>query len=207
MQKWYVDTAAFSAELAKLASIHEHPGGSVDVLSDDEYHLLDSPAKRDAIVHDAVARAEQLLSGFASGLVRVTTADSDAVLFNDFEAPSSALPDRLGRSGEVDNASNGGIGYLVNWGKQYTKTVQDNLLSTILNEHPGGQVGIYLDHYFAGITFSTDQELINTLGKTIAHELGHQIGMNHTSDGGGKTIAIPDALVDMMAQGQDLGGF
>jgi membrane-associated phospholipid phosphatase len=204
-QVWYVDTTVFTNELIKLVQAHENPSGGGDVLSDDEHDLLDSVPERDHIVQGALARAEELLSSFSPGLERITTSTDDAVRFDVFEAPSSTPPDRLGLSEELDNETNGGVAYLVAHRTDYSKAVQNNLLSTNLNKKEGGQVGIYLDHYFGLLDFSSPQEIINTLAKTFVHELGHGIGLTHTA-GNGNFIDLAGAFDDVMSQGQDLLG-
>src|SRR5262249_40749480 len=40
-----------------------------------------------------------------------------------------------------------------------------------------------------------------SIGETIAHEIGHSLGLNHTD--GEATIALPGAANDVMAQGSD----
>ena len=80
----------------------------------------------------------------------VTTPDPDAIRFDDYDTPSGTPPGRLGESATLDNESNGGIRYLIANRANYSQIVQDNLLSTILNEEPGGSVAMYLDHYSIG---------------------------------------------------------
>ena len=80
----------------------------------------------------------------------------------------------------------------------------------MLNQNPAGTVDMYLGNYFKFTTFTTEDQIINTFGKTMAHEIGHQLGLNHTlaflSNGTSVQINDPNAANDMMAQGQDLTG-
>src|SRR5262249_24493442 len=78
-------------------------------------------------------------------------------------------------------------------------------LSTDLNNQAGGQVDIYLDQYLKFDTFTDQDQLVYTFAKTIAHELGHNVGLYHTA-GNGFAIDDPHARTDSMAQGEDLTG-
>ncbi|MDH5639971.1 MAG: choice-of-anchor D domain-containing protein, partial [Nitrospira sp.] len=99
--------------------------------------------------------------------------------------------------------------------KQISRAQAAFELSKGLNGTRQGSVDIYLDKYFTYENFklanfndviTSRDGLINTIAKTIAHELGHNVGLLHTTDGNAKHITDKDAHKDIMAQGFDFSG-
>src|SRR5262249_26376785 len=146
-----------------------------------EKALLVDPA---TIAADSIRKAEALLDAVAAdGQSRNSTLAPPAgsVRFNDFgPAPGGVKATTLGQGYLVDDNSNGGMASVVRDRAMWSQSEQDFRLSQTLNQIPDGHVTIYLDHYFKALPFSTVDQIVNSLGKTIAHELGHNLGLVHT---------------------------
>ena len=153
-------------------------------------------AKGLAFVNKVVAEAERLLTPFSAGVERITGfADSTTVNFDDLEKDSfEGLGGELGTAFIVDNSSGSYSTEDIRANRaQYSKAEQNFRLSEAMNENLQGNVDIYVDQYFQQNSSDwTEAQLLNSLGKTIAHELGHNVGLNHTNNWDG---------TDVMAQG------
>jgi uncharacterized protein YjiK len=157
--------------------------------------LVFDAVKTLAFVNDVVAEAERLLAPFSAGVERVTSSDSNTVVFDDLEKDFfEGGGGELGTAFIVDNSSGSYSTAEIRTNRsQYSKAEQNFRLSEALNEDLGGHVDIYVDQYFQQEAADwTRAQLLNSLGKTIAHELGHNVGLNHTNNWDG---------TDVMAQG------
>jgi membrane-associated phospholipid phosphatase/methionine-rich copper-binding protein CopC len=168
------------------------------------------PVKISSFVNDVIIEAESLLSPFSTGLERVTfsSSSSGVVEFNQWQG-SSSRTDVLGNSFVVDN-KNGifNTDDIFENRTKYSKVEQNFRLSEALNENYNGNVEVYVNQYFLNRPKPdlnrpksdwTRSELVNSLGKTIAHELGHTVGLNHTSSPKNPKLTINPN--DVMAQG------
>ncbi|QLE56855.1 Ig-like domain-containing protein [Nostoc sp. TCL26-01] len=211
-QKWFVDVSSFfnpddftdaientfSNDMTtneKLIFGTANTGGTV---------VFDA-GKASAFINDVIAEAAGLLNPFSAGLERVTSSSSGTVDFDDWEAESLDLFDdkypTLGSAFIVDN-ENGqyNIDDIYTNRTKYSTSEQNFRLSEALNENYDGHVDIYFNRYFQvyGDTVYRDEkgkslgftgkeewtrdQLVKSLGKTIAHELGHNVGLNHTNN-------------------------
>lgn len=161
-------------------------------------------AKALAFIQDVLTEAGTLLAMFSPATALASS--GNVIVFDDFEYDSiidgSLFEAPPWGTAFIVDASNGQFNIhdiYMNLGK-YSDAEKAFRLSEALNEQQGGHVDIYVDQYFAQrptvITSWTRQQLVRSLGKTIAHEFGHNIGMPHTNK------FDPN---DVMAQGEVLG--
>jgi hypothetical protein len=148
-------------------------------------NLVFDPERARLLAEAAVSKAEQLMSPFSSGLERVISDDGETAVVGSFEAGGA---DRASgeTAGPLDNAT--GI-YSVqdlrlNRNK-YSQAERAFRLSEALNERPAAEISVFLPNFFTAHhkdlrTFTFDT-LVFALGKTIAHEIGHALGLAHTN--------------------------
>ncbi len=197
-QTYYVDTNAFMTELTALST---NPA-----LTATERGLLDTAAKRQAIIDGTLARVATLDTPFAAGVDRVSSSAGATTIFNTFDTAAGVTT--YGQSAVIDNTGNGGLetaGGLLAKRTTYSVSEQDFRLSETLDENTGKTVAMHLRNFFDGVDSVTAQAVINGIAKSMAHEMGHSVGLNHTA-GNGKSTGLPGATTDIMAQGSDYNG-
>ncbi|MHB8956711.1 MAG: putative Ig domain-containing protein [Pirellulaceae bacterium] len=191
MQELFIDRNKLIEALEHLANTTPTPIW----LEPGELALIDTPSKRLTIADRVIERSEFLLQNYDSGWRVVDTVTPDAVRFDVFgsfqpalETPArAALADPvLGYAFMVDNvdlsspAQRKLVPDLVAHRTDLAASQASFLLSEILNEQPEGHIDVYLDRYFEYDSITSTQALVNTLGQVVNHELGHNLGMNHT---------------------------
>ena len=203
VQDWLVDTAVFSDVLVRLST------GALVGASAAERQLIDSGDERDSIVNNVITRTEALMGAFSGGLNRSNASTVNSIDINKLAAESPCPAEggcTLGNAFIVDNSSNGGVTGLVANRARFSRAEQNFRLSEALNEQLDGEVDTYIDRYLELRDFAARgiTALERALAKTFAHEIGHNVGINHTS--GRSVIAIRGATGDVMAQGIDSAG-
>ena len=87
----------------------------------------------------------------------------------------------------------------------YNKYERTYRTSQQINNRLTGKIEFYLDNFFElQIGMNTNDAITNALGKTIAHEVGHQLGLFHPHTD--SFPGMPGGLTDIMRQGVDLTG-
>jgi hypothetical protein len=205
-QEWFVDIAVLNTVLTGLST------GAIAGATAAERLLIDTAGERTAVINNVITRAETLLNAFDPGWTRVTAVTVNSVDVNVFDIANERIAGvptatTLGSAFLVDNQQNGGMVNLIANRNSFNTSEQNFRLSEVLNELAVGQVDIYVDRYFSFQDFAAlgIGALENALAKTLAHEIGHTGGLNHTA-GGGSIINIPNAGTDVMAQGIDTAG-
>ena len=193
-QKYFVDQPAFLAELTALSTNA--------ALNATEQALLDTAAKRQAILAGVLARMTTLTTSFATGLEAEAADGADVTKFKQFATPAGQ--NAYGDS-PVDNNLNGGTLPLLGVRANYSVAEQNFRFSDTLNDNPAEGINIYLKNFFDGTDSVTAQAVINAVAKSMSHEMGHSIGLEHTA-GAGKTTGLAGAATDVMAQGGDYTG-
>jgi hypothetical protein len=202
-QKWFVDIN--SAGSGSFLNSIQNSFDTVMTVSekllfgvfDGNGNLNFDPAKALSFINDVITEAETLLSPFSAGLERVSSSSPGTVSFDDWYWDSNDTNnlEALGTAFVIDN-KNGQFSTddINNNRTVYSNSEQNFRLSEALNENYNGNVDIYVDRYFTigsvpdpnppylvGTGEWTRQQLVNSFGKTISHELGHTLGLNHTN--------------------------
>ncbi|KKL54960.1 hypothetical protein LCGC14_2260190, partial [marine sediment metagenome] len=233
--KIFVDTSAFLTVLEDLADgvpggTQGADANEIQLIDNEDAAGNPAPNERSGFINTVIARMETLLDGFREegpdgvkgtaddgGWIRVTASTgANGVDLNDFLTDADVGATTLGRAHLVDNEENGGVWLLSLAAERakYSEAEQNFRLSETLNEIMAGNIDVYVDRYFRynndannGFVFNaTLANFTNSLGKTFAHEVGHTVGLNHTSNdftGGGIDIGLANANGDAMAQGID----
>lgn len=219
LQEWYIDENAFLDALERLST------GALLGASPAELELIDTADKRQSIFDNVVANVEGLLSSFIAGWTRTSSPTSTGINIDVFST-TEARPDKDGNVVEagssivgnaflVDNRVNevDGIKELVAQRASYSVAEQNFRLSEALNEQASGEIDIYLDNIFGSPGFHWDslepvpEHFQKAMAKIVAHELGHNIGLEHTagrrSDGSVGKVNLPNQLIDVMRSGYD----
>jgi hypothetical protein len=229
VQTWYIDQQAMfdeiQAEFPNLNPSYQAIFGSHSIF-DSNSPLLFDVTKTNQFIADVISQAEGKLGDYSQGIVRTTDAsDSNAVKIDSFHSSffagagvlaASTRPPLSYFTFSPDN-HNGQYSVLdlIKNRSVYSLGQQDFILSKALNETLSGETQLYLDHIFQQFNLDTARlakvdartGLVNSLGKIIAHELGHQVGMVHTNGFDGDLSPFSKTpAVDIMTQGLDYKG-
>src|SRR5579883_1176819 len=180
-QTWYVDSAGFDQSLVDAAASLSTPQAVIP--------FIDTPEKRQALIEQAAMRTDFLLQEAFTSIRRVTANSPDAIRIDKFTSIFSQQPglDFIGRADFIDVQSQT-LQALLAGRANYSQAEQNYRLSKTLNQNPGADILMANVNYFRS-TFLTraltdTNQIINDFGATMAHEIGHTIGLYHTATQG-----------------------
>ncbi|MFO0911602.1 MAG: FG-GAP-like repeat-containing protein [Pirellulales bacterium] len=166
----------------------------------------------DILTH-AVSRAKTLFNVVPNGIRFVDQPTDNSVnvesvyesLFDNSFADSGGVDDGTLINGGVFGRY-GGVRDIIGGEANWSKSERNFRLTEAVNESPVGKVQFHMKNLLKGISefvFGKYEHIGNQIGKTIAHEVGHTVGLFHTAGNVpfGPTIIFD--LNDAMAQGID----
>ena len=200
LQKFGIDEARLDAALRNLAT--------TNALSDTLKAQLGSAdgAVRRAVIDAAKSHVLQIygdaLRGMQqAGLGIIDALNKDVIAVNRFEQKDWEIKDPKSSdyglvSPGVDDSSDATSEFSGGLGGPFDILLLKNVageaelafrLAQSLNQDPGGGMDVYLDRFRKGTSpgsamervYSSVSELAQMLGKTIAHEMGHALGLRH----------------------------
>lgn len=213
VQQVYINVLGMIDEFKSLFDAGKmHPSeeaifGDLDPTDPTHTKYIYNEVKTAMFVGSVLATAELKFSAYSSAISFTTDPIASGIVFNQFSTPASETsPTAVGRASGVDNSNPASPLFstksLVTNLANYPVPKQTYILSQSLNSKASGTVGIYLDRYInegpnVGTWNAANLQL--TLAKTIAHETGHQLGLNHTN-------GFDPGKTDIMSQGYDEAG-
>ncbi len=193
-QQIHISTAAIAAI---LKGIHE------SWHSPDLRALIDTDERRaalaDRIVHAAINKFNVVAPGVQYSFGASPSSKAVEVVFQ--QQPNDGNPDVVGKAiSGLDNYAD--IISILTTRSQYSLAEGIFRLDAAINKVPQGQVDIYptVDLAYAITAGMDGSELVSRWSTTIAHEVGHVLGLVHTTPNGiGVKVGGMDGSDDIMA--------
>ena len=191
MQELFIDQDKLVEALEHLATTTPYPRW----LDSQELALIQTSGDRVTIADRVIERAKYLLRDYRPGWTIVDTATPGCVrfdVFGSYQAVLATPPHHaiglpfLGYAFLIDNVDLSDPDHhelvpdLIANRSRLSASQSSFLLADILNEQPAGHVDVYVERYFRYGNILTSDSLVNTLAQVVNHELGHNLGMNHT---------------------------
>jgi hypothetical protein len=201
-----VDPTHWSVDTDALASALEVAYNDNGVMTGDEKAMFEdgsgmfSLSAATQLASDVVSYAAGLLNKFSPALVEGT--GSNAIVMNNFSAnlfdPREVYLNALGALGYTPTGTDvnaNAIQQIFQNASNETPAEQVYQLSQAINTNPNKLSKIYPTNFFISLHSNptlygpewTRAELVQSMGKNIAHEIGHSLGLVHTwtKNGGG----------------------
>lgn len=205
IQEIYIDVAELIRTLQKALDDGD-PGISTEIKDVIRSHAND-------IAAHAVSHATTLFNVVPNAIRFVSQPTENSVNVN--SAYESFLDSSFADSGGVDDGTLinggvfgrfGGVRDIVQGESNWSKSERNFRLTEAVNESPVGHVELYLKNLLKGISKYIQgrfERIGNQIGKTIAHEVGHTVGLFHTAGTKPFQGEISFDIYDTMAQGVD----
>ncbi|MBU6173928.1 MAG: hypothetical protein KGQ60_08995, partial [Planctomycetes bacterium] len=208
-ETYFFDAGSWETQLLE---VFNNTGNKYSFVTAAQRALIDTAAKRTALLADIRAQSQKLYDD--AGLKGVQEAAAGGASINTITfTDGTAFISRDG-TGAITGATLGGatsafaeadidfdtIIDLYTNRNNYNKYELAFRAAQAINNTRGGPIAFYIGNYFAFPgTSDNATKLKFSLGKTGAHEIGHNIGLTHTLQG--STVLIAGGGNDVMAQG------
>ena len=201
-QEWFVDVDStddtdktnFLDSIKNVFDITAFPNEKLFFgTADTSGNVVFNEALATNFINDVKQEARNFLAPFSAALKEVTSTSDNAVAIDDFERTIGDAPGGLANTVSREDLDNDIRKDLI---KNFSvRSLSENIfrLSEGLNENYKGEVDIFFEEYFSLPTRTellrkttnvewTKSDLVKSLGKTIAHEIGHTLGVPHTKE-------------------------
>ena len=193
-QKWYINENKFLEALKKAYNDKDATDETKEILGTVEEFDAE---KTETLIDDIIKRVETLLKPFSEGIERVVSVMSGTIKIENFKSSLFDLATgTLAHAGHPDNKLIDSSAY----SDDLSVSEQNFMLSEALNENYEGDIGLYVDRFFSLKKDWTRKYLLNSLSETIAHEIGHTLGLLHTTSANKHNTPIIFDDSDIMAQ-------
>ncbi|MFZ4409274.1 MAG: VCBS domain-containing protein, partial [Paracraurococcus sp.] len=212
VQHFFIDKAGIIATLKAIADgtaadITAQTTAAEKALFDDKDAAGNATNERSAIADAIAAKVASILSTAAPGLTAGAAGAADLMTVRFLTTARSGLLGDSAPAGGIDNAAQ--IGQVVANRFSLSATENGFRLDKAVNQGYSGTIDAYVNTPLEVRDITSVAQLVNTLAKTAAHEIGHTLGLTHTfSASTGQTVTINgvSGQTDLMAQGIDTAG-